>query len=322
RALVTGGAGYIGAHMAADLLCHGWDVAVVDDLSTGHRSAVPENAIFFQGSITDAAFLARVFAAYRPEVVFHFAALAVVCDSFERPFAYWQVNVEGTIKLLHAMDAHGVDTLVFSSSCAVYGHAEYVPIDEKHPTRPASPYGATKLAAEQCIQAACHQFGLRAVALRYFNVAGCCGDASRRERHDPETHLFPNLLAAAEKKQPFILYGADHPTPDGTAIRDFVHVLDLVEAHRQTAIRLLQEPSGFFEVFNLGSGKGTSVREAITAVEHGTGTKIKVITHPRRRGDPPMLVANSQKWQNWAQTFGFQRTIEDMVRSMWRARRR
>lgn len=306
--------------MSADLLRHGWDVAIVDDLSTGHRSAVPEKARFFQGSLTDERFLSRVFHQYLPEVVFHFAALAVVGDSFIRPFDYWRVNVEGTMHLLRTMHEHQVEALVFSSSCAVYGNAEYVPIDERHPTRPTSPYGATKLAAEECVQAACHDLGLRAVALRYFNVAGCCGNPARRERHSPETHLFPNLLEAALTGNPFTLFGTDYPTPDGTAIRDFVHVLDLVEAHRVTAMRLLQEPPGFFDAFNLGTGRGLSVREAIAVAERVTCQRPQVKPNLRRPGDPPVLVADPGRWLSWSKATGFQRTVEEMMRSMMNAR--
>jgi UDP-glucose 4-epimerase len=296
RLLVTGGAGYIGSVVASQLLEEEHEVMVLDNLSKGHRSAVPDGASFVRGDLLDGERLARLLATGFDGVL-HFAALSLVGESVEHPGRYYRANVVGTLNLLEGMRIAGVPRLVFSSTAAVYGEPEEAPITEVAPTRPTNPYGGSKLAIDGMIgfHAAAH--GLRATSLRYFNVAGASGVLG--EDHHPETHLIPLVLAAAAGGRASVeIYGTDYPTPDGTAVRDYIHVEDLARAH----LLALEEAGGTspsepgeHRIYNLGNGAGFSVREVVRTAREVTGRRIKAVEAPRRAGDPAILVASSQK---------------------------
>jgi UDP-glucose 4-epimerase len=290
KLLVTGGAGYIGSVVAAQLLDAGHEVTVLDSLERGHRAAIPEGAALVEADLNDRP---AVEAALAPgfDGVLHFAALALVPESVAHPERYWRTNVGGTVNLLDAMRAAGVARLVFSSTCATYGAPDTVPIPEDTPERPTNPYGASKLAVDRMIsdQAAAH--GLGAVSLRYFNVAGASGPHG--EDHDPETHIIPNVLRVALGQSEHVqVYGTDYPTPDGTAVRDYIHVEDLAAAHL-LALDAIQP--GRHAILNLGNGAGFSVREVVEAARTVTGHPIPIEEAPRRPGDPPELVAASER---------------------------
>ncbi|MEU1625746.1 UDP-glucose 4-epimerase GalE [Streptomyces sp. NPDC020096] len=305
KVLVTGGAGYVGSVVAAHLLEAGHQVTVLDDLSTGHREGVPAGAEFIEGRIQDAHdVLDPSYGA-----VLHFAAFSQVGESVAHPEKYWRNNVGGTIELLDAMRRAGVRTLVFSSTAATYGEPVSVPITETDPTVPTSPYGASKLAVDQMIGAECTAHGLAAVSLRYFNVAGAYGPYG--ERHEPESHLIPLVLQVASgKRESIAVYGDDYPTPDGTCVRDYIHVADLAEAHLLAldaarpvsparpgsagpASRSVER--GEHLICNLGNGNGFSVREVIETVRKTTGHPIPEAVAPRRAGDPAVLVASAER---------------------------
>jgi UDP-glucose 4-epimerase len=288
KLLVTGGAGYIGSVVSRQLLAAGHDVVVLDSLERGHRAAVAPDAHFVQADLRDADAI-RTTVSEGFDGVLHFAALALVGESVAHPERYYHANVVGTMNLLDAMCAAGVPRLVFSSTCAVYGQPDEVPISETAPPRPASPYGASKLAVDMMIGDYCRAHALGAVSLRYFNVAGASGDVG--EDHDPETHLIPNVLRVALGIKPEVeLFGTDYPTPDGTAIRDYIHIDDLSDAH---LLALDGTITGRHRIFNLGTGTGFSVREVIDAARKVTQREIAVREAPRRSGDPPALVAAS-----------------------------
>ncbi|MEU3031747.1 UDP-glucose 4-epimerase GalE [Streptomyces incarnatus] len=281
--LVTGGAGYVGSVVAQHLLEAGHEVTVLDNLSTGFRAGVPAGAAFIEGDIRDAA--KWLDASYRG--VLHFAAFSQVGESVVKPEKYWDNNVAGTLALLGAMREAGVRTLVFSSTAATYGEPEQVPITETAPTRPTSPYGASKLAVDHMITSEANAHGLAAVSLRYFNVAGAYG--AYGERHDPESHLIPLVLQVAQGRRDAIsVYGDDYPTPDGTCVRDYIHVADLADAH---LLALTAARPGEHLICNLGNGNGFSVREVVETVRQVTGHPIPEIAAPRRGGDPAVLVA-------------------------------
>jgi UDP-glucose 4-epimerase len=290
KLLVTGGAGYIGSIVAQQLLDAGHEVVVLDDLSRGHRAAVPAAARLAEVDLLDAERV-RDTLAEGFDGALHFAALALVAESVSHPERYYRTNVGGTLNLLDALRAAEVKRLVFSSTCAVYGEPEVVPMDETTPTRPVNAYGASKLAVDGMIGDECRAHGLGAVSLRYFNVAGASGCLG--EDHHPETHLIPNVLRAAQGLQAEVkLFGTDYPTPDGTAVRDYIHIEDLASAH---LLALDGARAGEHRIFNLGNGNGFSVREVIDAAREVTGLAIPVSEAPRRPGDPPMLVAASGK---------------------------
>jgi UDP-glucose 4-epimerase len=290
RLLVTGGAGYIGSIVASHLLAAEHEVVVVDNLEQGHRAAVPDGATLVVGDLLDREALDDTLRAGFDGVL-HFAALALVGESVSHPERYYRTNVGGTLNLLEAMVAAGVDRLVFSSTCAVYGQPDEVPISELAPPRPVNAYGASKLAVDFMIRDFCVAHGLGAVSLRYFNVAGASGHLG--EDHEPETHLIPNILRAATGLEPYVqIFGTDYPTPDGTAIRDYIHIDDLSTAH---LLALEGARTGEHRIFNLGNGNGFSVREVVAAVHTVTGREIPTKEADRRPGDPPMLVAASQK---------------------------
>lgn len=312
--LVTGGAGYVGSVVAARLLAAGHAVTVLDDLSTGHRRAVPEGARFVHARVQDAA--AHLADGY--DAVLHFAASSQVGESVANPEKYWRNNVGGTLELLAAMRRAGVRTLVFSSTAATYGEPESVPITEDAPTAPTNPYGATKLAVDHMIAGECAAHGLAAVSLRYFNVAGA--DGGHGERHDPESHLIPLVLQVAlGEREAISVYGEDYPTPDGTCVRDYIHVADLAEAH---LLALDAATPGEHLVCNLGNGNGFSVREVIETVREVTGHPVPEVVAPRRAGDPAVLVASAERAR---QRLGWRPTrakLAEIVADAWEFARR
>ena len=291
--LVCGGAGYIGSHMARWLALRDHRVTVLDDLSTGHREAVQWGELV-EADVLDPASLQRAFAGRRFDAVMHFCARSLVGESVRDPYAYYAANVTGTLNLLEAMRTHGVERLVFSSTAAVFGHPQSDRIDEDHPKQPINPYGASKWMVERILADAATAYGLRSVALRYFNAAGASPEATIGESHSPETHLVPNVLRAALGTGPALkVFGEDYPTPDGTCVRDYVHVDDLADAHLRALAFLDANPGA--HAFNLGNGQGFSVREVIAAAEAVSGRTIPFSVEPRRPGDPAVLVAASDK---------------------------
>ncbi len=294
RVLVTGGAGYIGSVVAAQLIAAGHEVAVLDDLSTGHADAVPAGATFVKGTLRDCA--AEVLAD-DIEAVLHFAAKALVGESVAEPAKYWSANLGGTLALLEAMREIRVRTIVFSSTAAVYGEPERTPVTETDPARPTNPYGASKLAVDTALTEFARLYGFGAVSLRYFNVAGAHQTADGGwlgERHNPETHLIPAVLASVTTGGRMQIFGGDYDTPDGTCIRDYIHVTDLADAHLR-ALAACQP--GRHRIYNLGSGTGYSVREVIEVCREVTGSDIASDVVARRPGDPAVLVASSARIQ-------------------------
>ena len=313
RILVTGGAGYIGSVVATRLVEVGHDVVVLDDLSTGHRDAVPDGARFIEGRVHDADDL---LAALRPDAVAHLAAFSLVAESVAEPGAYEENNVVGTRRLLAAMRRHGVGRIVFSSTAAVYGEPEAIPIDEEAPCRPLNPYGRTKLAMDEALSAAASADGLAAVSLRYFNVAGAYG--GRGERHRVETHLVPIALQVARGERPELaVYGTDYPTADGTCVRDFIHVADIADAH--LAALEVARP-GHHEIVNLGNGNGFSVLEVAAAVERVTGRNLRLRVEARRPGDPAVLVASASRAETVLGWRPSRPELDEMVRDAWAQR--
>jgi UDP-glucose 4-epimerase len=312
KLLVTGGAGYIGSIVAQQLLERGDHVVVLDSLERGHRRAVPPKAELIEADLRDADRLNDALAGAGFDGVVHFAALALVKESVEHPERYYRVNVTGTLNLLDAMRAGDVPRLVFSSTAATYGDPESDPIDENEPTTPVNPYGGSKLAVDRMIADHCRAHGLGAASLRYFNVAGASGALG--EDHDPETHLIPNVLRAAAGQVPHVhLFGTDYPTEDGSAVRDYIHIEDLGDAHLRALDRVTP---GRHEVYNLGTGTGYSVRQVIEAARKVTGREITVREEARRPGDPPRLVASNAKAKR---DLGWEprRSLEDMVADAW-----
>jgi UDP-glucose 4-epimerase len=292
RIFVTGGAGYIGSHAVRSLLSRGHDVWVYDDLSNGHRKAVPADRLIV-GSLAEVARLDHALLAHQIEVVLHFAALTYVGESVKEPGRYYQNNLVNTLNLMECARRHRISRFVFSSTAATYGIPDRMPITEEEPQRPINPYGASKLAVERALADYAAAYGWGYAALRYFNAAGASADGTIGEDHDPETHLIPLAIQAALGIKPYIeVFGIDYPTPDGTCIRDFVHVDDLAEAHLLALERL--EP-GKGRCYNLGIGQGYSVREVIQTVEAVTGKRVPVKEGPRRPGDPAVLVASGEK---------------------------
>ena len=290
KLLVTGGAGYIGSVVASQLAGAGHEVAVLDSLQRGHRDAVPDGCELLEVDLLDLDATRRALAGGYDGVL-HFAALALVAESVTNPERYWRGNVVASLNLLEAMREHGVKRLVFSSTCATYGEPEVVPIHEQVPTNPVNAYGNSKLAVDRMIADECRAHGLGAISLRYFNVAGSSG--AQGEDHEPETHLIPLILrAAAGRRESVSIFGTDYPTPDGTAIRDYIHVEDLGEAH---ILAIGATEPGLHHILNLGNGTGFSVREVIDAARRVTGREIKVVEEGRRAGDPPQLVAASER---------------------------
>ncbi len=312
KLLVTGGAGYIGSIVASELLSGGHEVVVLDNLERGHRSAVPADARFVRLDLRERGRLGHALAEGFDGVL-HFAALALVSESVSYPELYYRTNVLGTLNLLEAMGDAGIPRLVFSSTCAVYGQPDRVPIAEDAPPRPANAYGASKLAVDGMIGDFCVAHGLGAVSLRYFNVAGASGE--RGEDHDPETHLIPNILRVAIGRNPYVeVFGTDYETPDGTAVRDYIHIEDLSAAH---LLALDGARGGDHRIFNLGNGSGFSVREVIAAARKVTGIEIPTRDSARRPGDPTTLVAASDLIRSELGWRARKPELEAMVADAW-----
>lgn len=315
--LVCGGAGYIGAHMCKMLAQRGFQPIVFDNFSTGHRWAVQWGRCV-EGDLLNLADLQEAFERHEISAVMHFSARSLVGESVKNPALYFRNNVVGTLNLLDAMRSHGVSKLVFSSTAAVYGSPVYIPIDEAHPTHPINPYGLSKLMAEQAIEQYCSAYQMSAVALRYFNAAGSDPDGEVGELHDPETHLIPNIIKAAIRPEAnqFKIFGDDYDTPDGTCVRDYVHVNDLCDAH-MAALAHMDKEQGW-HVFNLGTGAGHSVKEVLSSCQRVHSGLPKAKVHPRRPGDPKSLVATSEKA---SRVLGWepQRTLDDCIEtaSLW-----
>jgi UDP-glucose 4-epimerase len=290
KVLVVGGAGYIGSHMVKMLGQRGCSVTTLDDLSSGHRDAVLCGD-FVQGDMADRSVLDAVLSRGF-DAVMHFASFIQVGESVQQPAKYYQNNVVNTLGLLDAMRAHGVSRFIFSSTAATFGEPQYSPIDEQHPQQPINPYGRTKLMVEQAIADYDRAYGLKSVCLRYFNAAGADPEGQLGERHEPETHLIPLVLQAASGRRPHIgVFGRDYDTPDGTCIRDYIHIEDLCSAH-WLALQSLMGSAGS-QAYNLGNGHGFSVQEVIDTAERVTGRKVPVVNEPRRAGDPARLVADA-----------------------------
>jgi UDP-glucose 4-epimerase len=293
KVMVVGGAGYIGSHMVQMLLADGHQVITFDNLSGGFRDAVLGGE-FVEGDLADRAALDTVFARHRPDAVLHFASFIQVGESVKLPDKYYRNNFSNTVNLLDAMLAHGVKRFIFSSTAAIFGEPAYVPIDERHPTVPLNPYGRSKWMVEQVLADYGLAFGLRYVCLRYFNAAGADPGGLLGERHQPETHLIPLVLQAASGRRGQIeVYGRDYDTPDGTCVRDYIHIVDLCSAHL-LALNVLRQ-DGQSACFNLGNGAGFSVQQVIDAAQRVTGVMIEVVDAARRAGDPARLVADASK---------------------------
>lgn len=311
KILVVGGAGYIGSVCTELLLDQGHTVAVFDNLTEGHRAAVDKRAQLIEGDLSDRLSIAAAFSQSRPDAVMHFAASALVGESMENPSKYFRNNVANGVNLLDALVEARVPRLVFSSTCAIFGPPERVPIDETLPTRPINPYGESKLLFERILRWYDQVYGLKFVSLRYFNAAGASENFG--EDHRVETHLIPNVLKVALGEKPHVeIFGTDYDTPDGTCIRDYIHIVDLAQAH----ILALQSQKS--EFYNLGTGGGSSVREVIEAARKVASRKIDIIEKPRRAGDPPRLIAASEKIKRelgWKPRF---QSLETIIESAWK----
>ncbi|HXA03113.1 MAG TPA: UDP-glucose 4-epimerase GalE [Cytophagaceae bacterium] len=315
--LVTGGAGYIGSHSVRLLSDRGYQIIVLDNLVYGHREAIINKGVdLVVGNMDDNNILEKIFSENNMEAVIHFAAYAYVGESVADPAKYYHNNTSAPLALLDMMRKYKCGNFIFSSTCATYGDPEYIPIDENHPQNPINPYGQSKLMLEKIIKDYANAYGLSYVFLRYFNASGASEDGQIGEDHNPETHLIPLVLEAAKGIRPNIkIFGTDYETPDGTCIRDYIHVMDLAEAH-QCALEYLLK-GGKSVACNLGTGKGVSVKEVIAVAEKITGHKIPVIPEDRRAGDPPRLVANPIKAK---EVFGWEaknKNLETIIKSAW-----
>lgn len=312
--LVTGGAGYIGSVAVEDLKNRGEKVVVLDNLVYGHREAIDENIPFYEGDIGDKSLVTQIIKEHEIDAVMHFSAFAYVGESVEKPNIYYQNNFVQTLHLLDALIENNVKQFIFSSTCATYGEPQYMPIDEKHLQSPTNPYGWSKFMVERALEDYQRAYGLKFVALRYFNACGAFGSCG--EDHNPETHLIPLILFAAQgKREAISVFGDDYPTPDGTAIRDYIHISDLSQAHFLALDYLRNEGSSQF--INLGNGNGYSVMEVINAARKIIGKNIEAQIAPRRAGDPSHLVANAEKARKmlgWNPQFP---KIEEIIQSAW-----
>ena len=315
QVLVCGGAGYIGSHTVAELIDRGHDVIIVDSLVTGHKEAIVGGKTYI-GDIRDEKFIDGVFSNNKIDAVIDFAAFSLVGESVSEPLKYYENNVYSTLCLLKKMKQHGVDKIVFSSTAATYGEPKRIPIEETNTTSPTNPYGETKLAVEKMLKWCEKAYGIKYVALRYFNAAGAHVSGKIGEDHNPETHLIPIVLQAAlGKREKVLIYGDDYPTEDGTCVRDYVHVTDLANAHI-LAVEMLKNKSKS-GIYNLGNGKGFSVKEVVEAARKVTGIDIKAEIGQRRAGDPAVLVASSEKA---AKELGWKikyNSLEDIIESAW-----
>ena len=315
--LVTGGAGYIGSVTVELLRGQGEQVVILDNLSRGYRRAVPDDAVFYEGNLGDRALIKRITDTHQIDACVHFAALAYVGESVEHPARYFENNVGQGVDLLGALLEAGTRQFIFSSTCATYGEPQYIPLDEQHPQRPVNPYGWSKFVLERALESYDRAYGMKFVALRYFNAAGATETLG--EDHRPETHLIPIVLAAAEGKRPDVpVFGGDYPTPDGTAVRDYIHVTDLGTAHL-LALKHLRL-GGQSEFINLGNGMGYSVLEVVEAARRVTGREIHVQVQARRAGDPAHLIAKADRAR---EVLGWQPAhpdLADIIGSAWRWR--
>ncbi|MCG2828617.1 UDP-glucose 4-epimerase GalE [Methanothermobacter sp. K4] len=312
--LIVGGAGYIGSHVNKFLSERGYETLILDNLTKGHRESVKWGE-FIEGDLGDRIILERIFTRYDIEAVMHFAAFTDVGESVQKPGDYYRNNVTNTMNLLDSMLENGVSRFIFSSTCAVYGNPSSIPITEEHPLNPISPYGRSKLMVEEILRDYSDAYGLSYVSLRYFNAAGADPDGEIGELHEPETHLIPIVLDAAMGLRDSVrIFGTDYPTPDGTCIRDYIHVMDLADAHWRALEYLEGERSG---VFNLGNGNGFSVREVIETCREVTGASIRVVEDERRPGDPPELVGSSKMAREilgWKPAFT---ELEEIIKTAW-----
>lgn len=314
--LVCGGAGYIGSHVVKLLVEDNQEVVVVDNLETGHVDAVDERAVLEIGDLKDEEFLNRVFSKHKVEGVIDFAAFSLVGESIGEPLKYFENNFYGTLCLLKAMKKYGVNNIVFSSTAATYGEAENMPILETDRTEPTNPYGESKLAVEKMFKWAANAYGLKYTVLRYFNVAGAYPTGEIGEAHSCETHLIPIILQVAlGQREKIAIYGDDYPTEDGTCIRDYIHVMDLADAHLLALNRL--KNGGDNQIFNLGNGEGFSVKEVIEVARKITGHKIPAEISPRRAGDPAKLIASSKKATEFLKWSPKYNKLEQIIESAW-----
>jgi len=313
--LVVGGAGYIGAHMVKELIGAGYRVVVLDNLVTGHRDLLTGGE-FIQGDLSDPGLLGKIFHSHAIDAVMHFAAFSLVGQSVKDPIAYYQNNLAGTISLLSEMIAHKIKRFIFSSTAAVYGEPVHVPISEDHPCKPTNPYGTTKRAVERLLMDCDAAYGLKYMSLRYFNASGADASGKLGERHDPESHLIPLVLKVALGQMPRInIFGTEYKTPDGTCLRDYVHVTDLAAAHLLAMNALLE--GGDSAIYNLGNSRGYSVREVIELGRKVTGAAIDCVEGPNRPGDPAVLVADSAKIRRelgWAPQY---EDLETIIETAW-----
>ncbi len=313
--LIVGGAGYIGSHINKFLHSQGKKTLVLDNLSYGHSEFVKWGE-FIEGDLSDEKLLSQIFEKYPIDAVMHFAAFTYVGESVENPQKYYKNNLENTLNLLNVMKDYHVNKFIFSSTCAVYGEPEKLPLSEDHPLNPVNPYGNTKLMVEKILEDYSQAYNFNYVSLRYFNAAGADPDMEIGEWHNPETHLIPLVLdAASGRRESVSIYGTDYPTPDGTCIRDYIHVLDLAQAHYK-ALEYLNENNNS-QVFNLGNGNGFSVKEIIETCQEVTGRKIKVIEDAPRPGDPPILVGSSQKARKMLGWNPKWTNIKDIISTAW-----
>lgn len=314
--LVCGGAGYIGSHMAKMLATRGDRVTVFDNLSTGHRAAVQWGSLVV-GDLLIPEDIDKALQGERYDAVMHFSAKSLVGESVSRPDMYYLNNVVGTLNLLNALVRHRIDKFIFSSSAAVFGNPEYTPIDERHPTQPINPYGKTKLMVENILADYDQAYDLRSVSLRYFNAAGADPEAQIGESHSPETHLIPNILLSIKNRGEHMLkvFGNDYNTPDGTCVRDYIHVNDLCDAHLKALDHLLR--GGKTEIFNLGNGRGFSVLEVIRSASIVTGMEVPYNVLDRRAGDPPVLVASADKARRQLEWEPRYSDLREIIETAW-----
>ncbi len=315
--LVTGGAGYIGSHVVKELLKSNYTISVIDNLSTGHQAALPDKVPFFNVDLLDAVALKKVFEELKPSAVMHFAAKSIVSDSITNPLGTFYPNLVGTMNLLDAMKKYSTNKMVFSSTAAVYGEPEKVPIDENHPQKPTNPYGESKLFIEKIFSRLANVGDLQYISLRYFNAAGADPEGDLGEDHSPETHLIPLVLAtAAGQKEKLMVFGDDYPTEDGTPIRDYIHITDLVSAHI-LSLEALLNGNKTEAVYNLGNERGYSVMEIIKKAEEITDKNISYEIGPRREGDPSVLIASSNQIKqelNWDPRHS---DLDYIIKSAW-----
>lgn len=321
KVIVTGGAGYIGSHAVMALLEQGWSPVIIDNFIRGSHSVASKLSVpLYEGDIGDQKFLSEVFTKERPVVVMHFAALAYVGESVTDPAVYYTNNVAKALSLLQVMRDSGVDKIIFSSTCATYGQVAEMPITEETPQKPINPYGHSKLMVEQILNDYATAYGFNFLAFRYFNAAGAHASGLIGEMHNPETHLLPLAIAAAQGQGKLSIFGSDYPTSDGTCIRDFIHVSDIAEAHVLGIDYLSSGKSSRF--FNLGNGRGYSVMEVVKAVENISGRQVPLEIKDRRPGDPPILVANaSQAYRSLGWTPRYS-SLEQIVETAWKWHRR